>query len=123
MVAAKIANMEVGNASGNNQHERNSANLPNSTSNAQAAEKLNVSERTVRTAKKVIVEAEPEVIEAVEAGNMAVSTAVDIIELPPEEQVEIAALPKAEQRQEISKKTAIKRQICLLIMVPPRLRG
>jgi hypothetical protein len=45
MVAAKIADMPVG--------KPNSANLQNNNSRAEAAKKLNVSERSVNTAKKV----------------------------------------------------------------------
>ena len=46
MAAAKLANMTVG------QPEKNSANLQN-TSRAEAAKLLNVSERSVNTAKKI----------------------------------------------------------------------
>lgn len=60
MIAAKIANLHVGNPS------FNSANLPNRVSNTTAAELLNVSERTVRSAKSVQEHAAKPIIEAVE---------------------------------------------------------
>ena len=59
MVAAKLANLELG----DNQHSA-SANLQTQT-RAQAAEKLNVSERTVNAAKKVQQQATPELHEKV----------------------------------------------------------
>ncbi len=54
-VAAKLANMDVGNPTGNNQFESRSANLPiGRISQPQAAKLLNVSDRTLRDAKVVI---------------------------------------------------------------------
>ena len=75
MVAGKIANMAVGNPDFKTNQESYWTNSSDSTPNAQAAQKLNVGTRSVNRAKKVIAEAEPEVIAAVEAGSMAVSTA------------------------------------------------
>ncbi len=51
-----------------------------------AAEKLNVSERSVNTAKKVQKEGAPELIEKVEQGTVSVSAAADVATLPQEEQ-------------------------------------
>ena len=59
MVAAKLSNMSVGNATGANQYQRNYANLHNSTSRAEAAELLNVSKRTVNAAAKVKAKRNP----------------------------------------------------------------
>jgi ParB-like nuclease domain len=77
MVAAKLATMWQG--------ERTdlepSANLPK-VSQAHAAELLHISERTLRDAKKVQTEAQPEVIRAVEAGTLAVSAAAKLAEQP-----------------------------------------
>ena len=53
MVATNIANMKVG---------RNWANLPNKNTNSQAAEKLNISERSVKSAKQVKEKGIPELI-------------------------------------------------------------
>jgi hypothetical protein len=61
MVAAKLANLSV--------EKPNSANLQNNQTRAQAAEKLNVSERTVNAAKKVQQQATPELREKVERGS------------------------------------------------------
>ena len=60
MVAAKLAKMSV--------DKPNSANLQNNTSRAQAAELLNVSERSLNTARKVERQSAPELVEAVEQG-------------------------------------------------------
>lgn len=97
MVAAKIANMPA------HRPASNPANLPPSldgmkpdpqpafTSQASAAEMLNVSERTVRAAVKVRDEAAPELVHAVESGKVSVSAAADVATLPKEEQVVIVA--------------------------------
>ena len=74
MVAASIANMEVG------RPEIKGANLHNK-SIPDAAEKLNVSERTVKTAKQIKEKGSPELIAAVESGKVAVSDAVVVVDL------------------------------------------
>lgn len=89
MVAAKLATMRQG--------ERN--DLPQicgkfespQVSQPDAAEKLNVSVRSVQNATKVIAEAEPEITRAVEDGRLAVSAAVKASVLPPEVQRDVAA--------------------------------
>lgn len=88
-VAAKIANMKPG----DNQHS-GGANLPDQPAPvpvAVAAEMLNVSERSVKSARKVHAEGAPELVAALDAGKVAVSTAADIATLPKAEQVEIVA--------------------------------
>lgn len=64
MVAARLANVPHGGLrEGNPKHEIQAANLPldvPAISQAKAAELLNVSERSLRTAKKVIEQAAPE---------------------------------------------------------------
>jgi len=57
MVAAKVANMNVG--------KPNTANLQNNNTRSEAAEMLNVSERLVNTAKKVQESATDDVIDQV----------------------------------------------------------
>jgi hypothetical protein len=53
MVAAKLAQLSPGNPTGSNQYERKAANLPlSSLTQKQAAELLNVGERSVATAAK-----------------------------------------------------------------------
>ena len=60
-------------------------------SQAKAAEILNVSERSVKTAGKVIDHGAPELVRAVEAGRVSVSAAADVATLPKAEQTEIVA--------------------------------
>lgn len=85
MVAAKLANMRQGNFS-------KAANLPVSpVSQSHAAEMLNVSERTVRSAREVLDEGAPELVEAVQHGRVSVSAAADVASLPKHEQAEIVA--------------------------------
>jgi hypothetical protein len=77
MVAAKIANMRQGRPG------EKAANLPDyQVSQSHAAGLLHISERTLRDAKKVQAEGQPEVIAAVEAGHMRVSAAAKLAEQP-----------------------------------------
>jgi N6-adenosine-specific RNA methylase IME4/ParB-like chromosome segregation protein Spo0J len=78
MVAAAIANMPA------HRPADNSANLQ--TSQAQAAELLNVSTRTVAAAAKVVARAAPEIVQAVQQGRIAVSDAAKIVDRPQDEQ-------------------------------------
>ena len=82
MAAAKLANAGVG---------RNWANLPDKKTSAEAAELLNVSERTVKSAKKIQQQGSPELTEAVEQGRVSVSAASDVATLTVGEQAEIVA--------------------------------
>ena len=76
MVAARLANMEVGNPD-------YSANLQNrGVSVEQAADHLSVSPRSVHTARDIQRNGSPELIEAVERGEIAVSTAAKIARSP-----------------------------------------
>ncbi len=70
MVAAKLATMKHG---GDRVSEQ-AANLPVPTQ-AEAAERLNVSERSVRDARRVLDHGSPELVADVESGKVAVSTA------------------------------------------------
>ena len=94
VVAGKLANMKRGNPDFSN-----SANLQNSepsVSQAQAANMLNVSERSVATAKKVIEKGAPELVAAVENGAVSVSAAAAVAKLPQEEQAAtVSEGPKA----------------------------
>lgn len=58
-------------------------------SNTKAAEAVNVSPRSVASASKVLEQGSPELVEAVERGEVAVSTAAVLAEAPKEEQKEI----------------------------------
>lgn len=94
-VAAKLANMKHGDTARFSQ----AANLPDErpeVSQAQAADMLNVSERSVRTAKTVLEQGAPELAAAVDKGEVSVSAAAAVAELPKDEQAAIVAEgPKA----------------------------
>jgi len=67
-----------------------SANLPE-VSQAKAAELFNISERSIRDAKRVKDEAQPEVLSAVREGHLAVSAAVKLAQKPAQVQRQVAA--------------------------------
>lgn len=60
-------------------------------SRAEAAQMLNVSERTVATASKVLDRGSPELLRAVDNGDISISAAANVAELPKTEQREIVA--------------------------------
>jgi ParB family chromosome partitioning protein len=109
-VAAKLANMPLGGAT------YRSANLPTDsetgpslseqaaarppmTSTADAARMLNVSERSVTTARKVLDTAPAEIVQAVDDGRMSVSLAAKVADLPEATRAEIIAAPPEEVRE------------------------
>lgn len=87
MIAAKVANLENG-------QKASFANLQSrAVTQSEAAELLNVSPRTVADAKAVQTHGAPELIQAVEKGEVAVSTAAVLAkELPVEKQSEVVQL-------------------------------
>jgi hypothetical protein len=66
MIAAKLANLDS---------SKHAASIEAAISQPQAAELLNVSERSVSRAKQVLKKATPETIAAVESGKLPVSVA------------------------------------------------
>jgi hypothetical protein len=74
MVAARIATLRLG----DNQHA--SIEAP---SQSDAASLLNVSRSGVQRAREVIDHGTPELVAAVDRGEVAVSTAADVASLPP----------------------------------------
>lgn len=108
IVAARIATLKHG---GDRVSEQ-AASLPVATQ-AEAAEMLNVSERSVRSAREVIDHGVPELVSAVERGTVSVSLAEKITELPPEDQEAIAELaaqpdtPKADVVEEYKKRAHV----------------
>lgn len=84
MVAAKIANLAEGRPS-----KTTGAVAP--VSQAKAGEQLDVSRDSVKRARKVIANAAPEIVAAVERGEVSVSAAASIAGLPVEKQREAAA--------------------------------
>lgn len=68
MAAANLANLSNG-------QKASSANLPSTVTQSHAAELLQVSERSIRTAAKVKRTAPAEVVEAVKNGNISLNMA------------------------------------------------
>lgn len=109
MVAQRLENMQHG---GSRQREQDAnlhleRHLPLSeqakasppVTRSDAARMLNVSERSVATARKVQEQAPPEVARAVEAGRMSVSLAAQVADLPDEAKAEIIAAPPERMRE------------------------
>lgn len=102
MIAAKIANMPKGTRT----DLEPSANLQ-LVSQSGAATMLNVSERSVASAKKVQQEAEPEVVDAVEQGLLPVSVGASLADKPAEfqqavvEKIQDGATPSAAIRETV----------------------
>jgi hypothetical protein len=88
MVAAELANLGRG-GDRSNQYTGGKAQIC-AMSDAQAATLLNVSERSVETAKAVKRQATPEVVKLVEDGKLAVSAAVAVAKATPERQRRVA---------------------------------
>lgn len=93
MVASRLANMQQG--------ARTDIVEISTMSQTQAADLLNVSRESVISAKKVLDQGSEALIQKVDAGELAVSTAAKIAELPEEEQVEIVALGKEEIKKHV----------------------
>lgn len=89
MVAKRLANLPHG----GDRRSDQAANLP-LVSQAEAAKTLHVSERAVRHAAVVQEKAAPELVAAVERGDIPVSTAADLVDLPKARQREIASAGK-----------------------------
>ena len=81
LVAARLATI----GHGGDRRSDQAANLP-AVTQAAAAERLNVSERSVRDAREVIDKGAPELVQAVERGEVAVSVAAKVASLPRDEQ-------------------------------------
>lgn len=98
-VAAKLANLSNGGIRpGQNTEASQTANLQSeAVTRAQAAKLLNVSERTVNAAAKVIHEGDESLVKAVERGDVAVSSAAKVAQLPKEEQREIVEQGRAKE--------------------------
>lgn len=102
LVAGRIANMRQGQRT----DLELSANLPK-VSLSDAAELLNVGERSVRHARQVLDEGTPELVAAVESGDLSVSFAAKVAELPAADQEDIAVLPKAEAIEEYKRRVHV----------------
>lgn len=89
IVAAKLAKLEDG--------QRQVGKFAHVPTQAQAAELLNVSERTVKTARQVVNEGTPELVAAVESGAVSVSAAAEVAKLPKTKQKKVVADGKAKE--------------------------
>lgn len=94
MMAAKLETLKRGTTK---------ADMPNGISRTEAAETANVSPRSVARAAKVLKDGAPELVNAVESGEIKVSTAARVAEvLPPEQQTAVMVLPPEEREETIS---------------------
>jgi N6-adenosine-specific RNA methylase IME4/ParB-like chromosome segregation protein Spo0J len=93
MVAGKIANMDKNSFRGN---QTVTANLQEAVSSAKAAEMLNVSERSVNTAKAIQRDGDSTLQQAVTDGRVSLHAAADIATRPKEEQRTIVATGERE---------------------------
>lgn len=88
MVASKLANIRHG----GDRKSVQDANLPiDTTSQAQAADLLNVSTRSVTSAKKIIKDGDESLIQAVESGDISLSAAETVLELPKDIQADLVS--------------------------------
>lgn len=73
MVAAKIANLEWGEKKKENEERTTVHSAPAQVTNMEAAKLMNVSERTVRRARRIQKSAIPEIVKMVESGDIPVT--------------------------------------------------
>jgi len=109
MVAARIATMGQGRPSEWNK----SANLPDLSvvKQADAADMLHISERSVRSARKVIDQGAPELVAAVDRGDVSVSAGAAAAELPVREQIELLARKDPKAFAKVAKDKRLERQV------------
>jgi N6-adenosine-specific RNA methylase IME4 len=89
MVAARLETMTHGGARRSDQD----ANLHLEMSRQRAAGLVNVSARSVASAREVLDHGEPDLVRAVDQGEIAVSLAVQLLRQSPETQIEAARAP------------------------------
>jgi hypothetical protein len=95
MVAARIATL----SHGGDRKSDQAANLPlDSRTQAEAADLVNVSERSVRTAREVIDTGTPELVRAVETGSITVAAASEATVFEPEVQREVVQRVEAGEK-------------------------
>lgn len=88
MVAARVANMKKG-GTGSNQYSKKANPQICGVSHEEASQLLNVSTRTTESASRVLEHGTPELVQAVEQGEVKVSTAATLTKLPQAQQKEI----------------------------------
>jgi len=94
IIGARIANLKVGD---NQYKEGGKIFLPTSVSNLEAAKRMSVSDMAVKQAKKVLKQGAPELADAVDSGQIAVSVASKIANLDHEQQAQVMADPRPDQ--------------------------
>ena len=114
-IAARLANMRSGHRSdlqppANLREVLPETSPPPPVSQSEAAKLLNVSTRSVETARKVQTEAPAEIVQAVDDGRISVSLAAQVASLPEAAQAEIIAAP-AEQVREVARKAVKKAHV------------
>jgi hypothetical protein len=105
MLAARLANLSAGRPSKN--PEKTGSETPHlcGVSQTDAAEVFNVSARSVTNAKKVLTNGAASLIKAVEAGEIPVTTAAALADLPKDEQKKVVAKgPKAAKKKAASRR-------------------
>lgn len=113
IVAAKIANLPHGGNRGNQHTGGKVPDGPLATSAKAAAEMLNVGERSVKRARAVLRNAEPEVVEKVERGTMTVREAERTYRKPQERK---AAPPPPKPREPKAAPVVVPEGITRLVM-------
>ena len=106
VVAAKLAQATVGAPKGNAnaaKEENNRALMPDCMTNDEAAERVKVSPRSVKQAKRVLAEAPAEVVEAMEAGVVAPADAESVLKKGVDESVVSEALGRVKARKCVEK--------------------
>lgn len=93
MISGRLANMK----SGDNQYDKVGSIGSTSVTKADAAKMLNVGTKSVTRARKVLGKGTPELVDAVDSGQIAVSVAAKIAEMEPGQQAKVIADPKPEQ--------------------------
>jgi len=123
MVGARIENLRQGRPRADSKdanlrdlplEQPNDARPAPPISRAAAAEMVNVSERSINSAKRVIEHGAPEVVQAVESGDLPVSVAAIIAEQSLEEQKAFVTAPKPARKKKASQHREDKKRNPLL---------
>lgn len=95
MIGGRLATLKVGGKA--QKDERGSIAPLSGLTNEEAAKRMSVHKESVKRARKVLEKGTPELVEAVESSQIAVSVAAKIAQMEPEKQAQIIADPKPEQ--------------------------
>jgi len=95
MIAGRLATLKVGDKTA--KVERGAIAPSSGLTNEEAARRMTVSKDSVKRARKVLEKGTPELVEAVDNSQIAVSVAAKIAEMEPEQQQAVVSDPKPEQ--------------------------